>query len=463
MINTIPWAEEFEKGLIVGILSDPSLLPSVTLILEPRDILGEKNRAIYEAITSIDIDHLDSLTVETRLTDPTVKEYFQQIVRDSDSMLPGLSNILYYAETIKGKSKLRDGIELGREIVGVCYEDNIEANEALNRLEARFSAFLRSRVSENSLESTKEAFSEFISKLGSRIHDTTGTKTGFRQLDLILHKLQGLIVLAAKSNTGKTTLAINIARNVGEHHPVLFFSLEQPRDQIFEKLLSLESGVLHEDIKTGAFIASNKAIAKIEEAEKRLSTVFENIHIDDTPSVTAAYIASVCRQKYFEKGQIGLIIVDYLHIMRHNERNLTEALGDDVKDLRALARELNCPILLLAQLSRQPQMAVGEDDKKVFRRPELSDLRSSGEIEQTADAVVFMHRDSYYDPSGFVPEVDKVEVIVRKNRLGRTGSIDLTWYPPIMRYADKDYEEADDLWVEEGRTISSAQTALPLI
>jgi replicative DNA helicase len=310
------------------------------------------------------------------------------------------------------------------------------------------------------MESTKEAFIEFMESLGSRVHDTSGIKTGFRSIDLILHKMQGLLVLAAKSTTGKTTLAVNIARNVGEHNPVLFFSLEQPRGQIFEKLLSLESGVLHEDIKNGVFVANKKDVDKIEAAQDRLAHVFDNIHIDDTPSVTASYIASVARQKYFEKGKLGLIVVDYLHIMRHNDRNLTEALGDDVKELRALARELDCPVLLLAQLSRQPQTAPSEDgEKKVFRRPELSDLRSSGEIEQTADAVIFMHRDSYYDPSGHTPDRDEVEIIVRKNRLGRTGTVDLVWYPPIMRYSDKDYQEADGLWAEESRTITGVRTA----
>jgi replicative DNA helicase len=451
-MQSVPFAEEFEKGLIVGILSDPSVLPKVTLILEPRDFYRERNREIYNAILDIDIDNLDSLAVETRLTNNDTKEYFQQLVRDSDAILPGLSNILYYAETIKAKSKLRDGYELGREIAAICYQDNIDAPEALSKLEEKFSRFLRTRVSENSMESTREAFAQFVETLGVRVHDTSGIKTGFRSLDLVLHKLQGLIVLAAKTNVGKTTMAVNIARNVGEHKPVLFFSLEQPRDQIFEKLLSLESGVRHEDIATGAFVGNSKDVAKIEAAKERLVDVFDNIHIDDTSAVNSGYISSVARQKFFEKGEIGLIVVDYLHIMRLNDRNLTEALGDAVKDLRALGRELKCPVILLCQLSRQPSTTTsyGDDDKKVIRRPELSDLRSSGEIEQSADVVIFMHRDSYYDQSGYLPDEDEVEIIVKKNRLGRTGIVTLLWVPPVMRYIDKNYrdfeEVTDGLW-----------------
>jgi replicative DNA helicase len=143
----------------------------------------------------------------------------------------------------------------------------------------------------------------------------------------------------------------------------------------------------------------------------------------------------VARQKYFEQGQLGLIVVDYLHIMGLNQGNLVETLGIAVKELRALARELDCPVLLLSQLSRQND-SQGSGESKVPRRPELSDLRSSGEIEQSADVVMFIHRDSYYDQSGYAPAEDDVEIIIKKNRNGRTGTIPLVWYPTIMKYKD---------------------------
>lgn len=438
-MNQIPFSEEFEKALLVGILSDPSLLPKVSLILEPKDFYREKHREIYKAITEIDIENIDSLAVEEYLTDPDVKEYFRGLVRDSDSMLPGLSNILFYAENIKSKSKLRAGIDLGREIAAICYEDNVDSSEALVKLEAMFSNFLKSRVTDTTYESTKEAFNEFVGSLGIRIHDTTGTKTGFRQLDLILHKLEGMVILAGRPGLGKTAFAVNVARNVGKEKPVVFFSLEQPREQIFERILAAESGVPLEDIRTGAFIGNQKHVEAIEEAKPVLAELFDSVHVDDTSAVSSAYISSVARQKYFEKGELGLIIVDYLHIMKLGERNLVEALGDAVKDLRALGRELNCPVLLLSQLSRQPETSSSsEDGKKVRRRPELSDLRSSGEIEQSADVVLFLHRESYYDTSGYIPSEDSVEVIVKKNRNGRTGITEVLWYPTIMRYQDRE-------------------------
>lgn len=439
MANSVPYSEEFERALIVGVLSDPSLLPKISLIVEPRDFYREVHRDIYKTIIELDLDNIDSLAVEERLTEDDTRNYFRGLVSDSDSILPGLSNILFYAETIKSKSKLRSGIELGREIAAICYQDNVDSSEALVKLEAMFSTFLKSRVTDATYESTKDAFNEFVESLGVRINDTTGTKTGFKQLDLILHKLEGLTILAGRPGLGKTAFAVNVARNVGKEKSVVFFSLEQPREQIFERILAAESAVPLEDIRTGVFIGNQKHVEQIAEAKESLGELFSNVHVDDTSAVSSAYISSVARQKYFEQGELGLIIVDYLHIMRLGERNLVEALGDAVKDLRALGRELDCPVLLLSQLSRQPetQQGMGEE-KRVRRRPELSDLRSSGEIEQSADVVLFLHRESYYDVSGYSPAEDEVEVIVKKNRNGRIGITSLAWYPQIMRYQDLD-------------------------
>lgn len=443
MVNTAPYSEEFEKALLVGILSDPSLLPKVTLQLEPEDFYRPNHKEIYKTIIELDINNIDSLSVEEAITDPDVKEYFKGLVRDSDSMLPGLSNILYYAETIKAKSKLRDGIELGREIIAACYEEGADVSEALVKLEGMFSRFLRTRVTDVTYESTKQAFDEFVASLGVRVHDTSGTRTGYSSIDLMLHKLEGMIILAGRPGLGKTAFAANIARNVGkEGKSVVFFSLEQPREQIFERILAAESEVPLEDIRTGAFIANQHHVEQIERVKEELGELFNIVHVDDTSSVSADYIASVARQKYFEQGEIGLIIVDYLHIMKLDPGSLVESLGTAVKDLRALARELDCPVLLLSQLSRQPE-SQSNGEGKVHRRPELSDLRSSGEIEQSADVVMFLHRESYYG-GGYIANVDPVEVIIKKNRNGRTGTTTLNWFPAIMKYDEAYYGETAD-------------------
>lgn len=457
-----PFAEEFEKALLVGILSDPELVPRVSTILDVEDFYRERHREIFKEIIDIDIENLDSLSVEERLRDPDTKDYFKQLVQDSDSLLPGLSNILYYAETIKDKAKLRRGIEMGREISAICQAENTNSSEALEKLEKMFSGFLQTRIRDNYDISTEDAFEEFIDSLGVRIHDTSGVHTGFKSIDLILHKLEGLIVLAARPGAGKTAFAANIVKNIGEEKPVVFFSLEQPREQIFERILASESNVPLEDIRTGAFIANSAHVEAITQAKLRLRDVFKRVHVDDTSAISASYIASVARQKFFEQGEIGLIVVDYLHIMRLGERNLVEALGDAVKELRALGRELGCPVLLLSQLSRQPetQQTVGDEGKRTRRRPELTDLRSSGEIEQSADVVMFLHRESYYDPSNYVPLEDDIEVLIKKNRNGRIGITTLKWYPAFMKFMDVDRfaapEDEDGIWQDyEHRNMSA--------
>lgn len=458
----VPFAEDMEKGLIVGLLTDPELVPRVSTVLNPQDFYRPSHQEIYKTILDIDLSNLDSLSVEERLTDPDLKNYFKGLVNDSDSLLPGLTNILFYAETIKDKAKLRTGIDMGREITAICSQDNVESAAAMERLEKLFSGFIQQRVKDSSKESTKESFQNFIDTLGIRIKDTGGIKTGFKAIDLILHKLEGLIVLAARPSLGKTSLGVNIARNVGQKHNVIVFSLEQPKEQIFERMLASESDVPLEDIRTGVYIGNAHHVDAIAKAKESLSEVFDRVHVDDTSAISAAYIASVARQKAFEWGKVDLIVVDYLHIMKLNDRALVEALGDAVKDLRALGRELGCPVLLLAQLSRQDdkQVAGADGEKKVRRRPELTDLRSSGEIEQSADIVMFLHRESYFDPAGNVPSEDEVEVLIRKNRNGRTGVTTLNWYPAYVKYMDRDaYRREDDGIWRGSREPLTAQTA----
>jgi len=433
MINEIPFNDEMERAVIVGVLQDPLILPKITAALSSDDFFKENHREIFRAIENCDT--IDSLTIKDSLKSET-KEYFQKLIDNSDRLLPNISNIFYYAEEIKGKSRLRSGIELGRQIATLCYEET-SSEEAMHKLEEMFSSFLLKRVVLGGYKiSTKDAFQEFAKEIFDRTKKKfLGVETGFTQIDLLINRLEDLVILAARPGMGKTALAINIARNVAERRPVLFFSLEQSRDQVFERMLAAESEVGHEEIRTGAFIGDPKDKIKVENAEEALLKVFERIHVDDKPGVTAAYIASVARQKKYEWGEIGLIIVDYLHIMALNDKLPTvESLGEATKILRDLGKELGCPVLLLSQLSRQNENR--ENNKKPNRRPQLSDLRASGEIEQTADIVMFLYRDSYYELAGMGPEDDSMEVIVQKHRNGRTGIATIRWLPRLVKFKD---------------------------
>lgn len=428
----VPYAEDMEKALIIGLLSDPSLIPKVTADLTADDFYRESHKEIFRAIKSIDIESVDSLTVQEKLTGDT-KEQFLEIVKSGDTLLPSLTNIKIYAETIKDKAKLRQGINLGREISAVCFEPNIPAAEALQKLEAMFSEFLQGRVKEDRQQTTRAAFEEFLETLPIQRQEV-GIRTGFYGIDSLLTDLEGMVVLAARPSLGKTALSIQIMRNVAESRPVVFFSLEQPKKQIFQRMLAAESKVNLNDIRSGQYLTDETLVEKIEEAAKTLEKLTNNIHLDDTGAATTEYIKSVSRQKKFEWGDLGLIIIDYLHIMTLKEGNKVDTLGDAVKDIRALGKELDAPILLLSQLSRQNETFTGEGGKR-NRRPELTDLRSSGEIEQSADVVMFLWKEKEFDTFTAPPE-DFVEVLVRKNRNGPIGMNNLKWTPRFVKFED---------------------------
>lgn len=428
-MNIVPFNEEFEKAVIISALQDPHLIPKISSIIESNDFYKYSHVEIWKAISLIEVDNVDSLAVQEKLK-PETELYFKTLVEDSDKILPSISNALFYAETIKQKSKLRAGIDLGQQIIATCYAEQ-DGDEAIHTLEDLFANFLQKRVLEEKSESATDAFKKFLDKLKNKeVDDPNAIKTGFFDLDLMIQRMEGLIVLAARPGMGKTAFSINIAAELAKkEHGVVFFSLEQERDQIFERMLASESEVDLEEIRLGSYLNDEVAVAKVEKAQKQMEHMMPYLHIDDKASIATSYMASVARQKKYEWGKLGLIIVDYLHIMKLNGKQQVDALGDATKELRALGKELGCPVLLLSQLRREER-----DAKKGKNRPELQDLRSSGEIEQSADMVWFIYRESYYDEAGIAPDDDHAEIIVRKSRNGRQGIVELEWHPPIVKF-----------------------------
>lgn len=422
-MNVVPYNNEYERALIVSLLIDPLLLPKIRALIEPEDFYLTKHQEIFRAISELEPEHLDSLSVKDKLTNDETTTYFDSLVADSDRIVPATSNAIYYAESILDKSKLRGAIQLGQNIIAEAYKET-DAEEALHNLEDMFAKFLQKRVLDNHAQSTQEAFRDFLASLNDREpDDPNAIKTGFHDLDLMINRLEGMVILAARTSMGKTSFALNVILNVlNAGKRVAFFSLEQPEEQIFERLLAIEGDIPLEDIKMGISNPSDTL-------KKKMEMLFQNLHVDDTANVPNSYITSVARQKRFEWGNIGLIVVDYLHLMRLNEKQTVEALGDAVKELRALGKELDAPVLLLAQLKRE-----SDPSGKKGKRPDLSDLRSSGEIEQSADQVIFLHRESYFELPGLAPDIDITEVLVRKNRNGRQGIVTLEWIPKTTSF-----------------------------
>jgi replicative DNA helicase len=435
MLQTVPFNEDFEKAVIVSVLQDSQLLPKISAIIEEPDFYKVKHQEIWRAINSLEVDNIDSLAVQEKLKTET-QVYFKELIEDADRILPSASNAMFYAETIKGKSKLRAGIDLGQQIIATCYQEG-DAEEATQQLEDMFANFLQKRVLESKSETSTDAFRKFIESLQVRQpDDPNSVKSGFIELDVMIQRLEGLIVLGARPTMGKTALAINIAANVAKAgQPVVFFSLEQETNQVFERMLSSESEVPLEEIRLGLYRDDETAVAHVERAEETLASIMPRFHVDDKAGIGTTYITSVARQKKYEWGDLGLIVVDYLHIMKlEKEERKDIALGEACKQLRALGKELGCPVILLAQLSR----AIEGNERKQNRRPEMADLRGSGEIEQSADMIWFIYRDSYYENAGLAPNEDLAEIIVRKSRNGRQGIVELQWLPTIVKFKDLD-------------------------
>jgi replicative DNA helicase len=368
---------------------------------------------------SLGVENLDSITVLEKLPIDE-KPYLQELIEDSDSIVPGTSNVLYYAEEIKAKSKLRDGVKIGSEISLLCF-NGTDAEDTLQKVEDMFAKFIRKRIIENKSESTVSAYNKFIEALRVREpEDPNAIKTGFESVDLTIGKLEELVILAGRPGSGKTAWCINIILNVLKTQPVLFFSLEQKEEQVFERMLAAYTKTPLTMLRQG--------LADVDPTV--LAPLMERFHLDDRANVPTSYITSVARQKAYEWKKIGLIVVDYLNLIELKGEKRVEALGTACKELRGLSKELDCPVLLLAQLNR------GAMDQGKNKRPELHDLRDSGEIEQMADQVFFLWRESYNNLAGTEPDEDIVEVHIKKNRNGPLGLVELRWLPFYTRFED---------------------------
>ena len=205
MSITVPYSDDLERAVIVGVLSDPKIIARLGPKISSQDFYRHNHQEIYKVIESIDPEKLDSLTVEDHLADDAIKTYFNELVQDSERLLPSLGNLLYYAETIRDKSKLRAGIHLGQEITALCFQPNADTDEVLENLEQLFSKFIRERIVDSKNETTSEAFASFVAGLGT-LRTNDGTTTGFYDLDLMLHQLEGLIIIAARP--GVSTMKI---------------------------------------------------------------------------------------------------------------------------------------------------------------------------------------------------------------------------------------------------------------
>ncbi len=411
-----------ERALIGALMLKPDSLNEIADRLQPGDFYSPKHQEIYKIILQL-FDRREPIDLVTLTTALKEKKQLDKIGGRSylaglTAEVPSAGNANHYAELVVKKSARRRLIESADRISDLGYREDEEVDTIVDRAEQM--VFGLSNLSRRNFTTLKDNLATAWERF-ERIHKNKeglrGVPTGFAGLDSKLAGLQpsDLIILAARPSMGKTALALDIARRVAGTHkiPVGIFSLEMSAQQLVDRLIAAESFVDSWKLRTGR-VTDDEEFAKIRDALDTLSK--SPIFIDDEPSNNITKMKSVARRLKTEHG-LGLIVVDYLQLMipRRDSDSLVQQVTEISRSLKALARELDVPVLALSQLNRSVEQRGG--------RPRLSDLRDSGSIEQDADVVMFIHREDKYNEESDRKNI--AEILIEKHRNGPTGKVDL--------------------------------------
>ncbi len=417
---------EAERSVLGALMLDKEAIIKVADLIKPSDFYQPAHAKIFDAIFGLfeKGEPIDVLSVNKKLKDNNELDavggssYLTEIINS----VPTASHIAYYAKIIRQKKVLRELISASSEITEKVFDTSGDPEDLLDDIEQRIFSISQQSRPQNFIpikDELKAAY-ERIEKLHQGEKGLRGITTGFDELDSYLSGLQrsDLIVLGARPSLGKTALCLDIARNaaVKTKLPVGIFSLEMSRDQIVDRIIAAEAQVALWELRSGR-IKDEIEFEMIQAALDRLAQA--PIYIDDTPSANIIQLRSMARRLQIEHG-LGLLVVDYLQLItpRNHTDNMVQAMTEVSRGLKALARELEVPVLAAAQLSR----AVEQRDIKV---PRLSDLRESGSIEQDADVVMFIYRKDKEKLDLSPEEQNTAEIIIAKHRNGPVGSVKL--------------------------------------
>lgn len=431
-----PYNEEAEKSVLGALMLSKDALYDVVEIVKVNDFYSSIHREIFEAV--LELYHrnspVDTLTVSEELKKRNSLEMVggRAYIGALSMAVPSTSNAGEYAKIVAEKATLRRLILASGDIMEKCYQEKMDAEQAIDFAERGIFEISQQRQAKDFAPLREILLDNLagIDKASKLTGGITGVPSGFSDLDKETAGFQksDLIVLAARPSMGKTAFALNVAEQaaIKVGAKVAIFSMEMSREQLGQRLLAIEARVDLQRLKTGQL--EQQHWFQIQEATDRLSPA--NIFIDDTSGVSIMEIKSKCRRQKAEKG-LDLIIVDYLQLMNYEGR--AESRQQEITALsrafKQLAREMDCPVILLSQLSRAPEQRGGE-----HKRPMLSDLRESGAIEQDADLVLFLYRDDYYNKDSEQKNI--CEVIISKHRSGPTGTIELVWLEKYTRFGD---------------------------
>lgn len=419
-----PHDTEAEQAFLGSIMLKPYGLNEIGDSIKADDFYSEKHRLIYKAMMTlfernepIDLVSVTSLLKENKNLDRVGGSSY---IVELTNLVPSSTNLPHYANIVAKKASLRRLIDSAEKILELGYDEKEEIDATYDKAERL--VFGLANVSKKTYRPIKDELAdawERFDKLRETESGVRGTPSGFRDLD---NKLSGfqksdLIILAARPSVGKTTFALDIARNVAvaQNIPVMIFSLEMSSQQLVDRMLAAQSGVDSWKLRTGR-INSDEEFAQLRDAMDVLSKA--PIFIDDESSNNITKMKTVAR-KVKSEHNLGLIIVDYLQLMvpRRESDSMVQMVTEISRSLKGLARELDVPVIALSQLSRAVEQRGG--------KPRLSDLRDSGSIEQDADVVMFIHREDKNNEDS--PRKNIAEILIEKHRNGPTGSLELVF------------------------------------
>ena len=430
----LPHSIEAEQSVIGSMIMDREAIIVASEIIVGDDFYSKQYGILFETMVELNDEGkpVDLVTLQDRLKEKDVPPEVSSLefVRDLITAVPTSANIKYYANIVAEKSTLRKLIKLNEEIANTCYIGRESLESILENTEKRVFDLVQRRNTDEFVPIRQIVMNAMdrIERASHNKGNVTGVATGFIDLDYRTAGMQpsDLILVAARPSMGKTAFVLNIAEYVAfkQNQTVAIFSLEMSKEQLVNRLFSMESKVDSQHIRTGNL--SDEEWEKLIESAGLIGK--SNLIIDDTPGISISELRSKCRKYKLEHG-LEMIIIDYLQLMTGSGRtdSRQQEISDISRSLKALARELNVPVIALSQLSRAVE-------QRPDHRPMLSDLRESGAIEQDADVVMFIYRDDYYNKD--TEKKNIAEIIIAKQRNGPIGTIELVWLPDFTKFGN---------------------------
>ncbi len=432
-----------EASLLGAILIDVDAIVRIADKIGSNDFYDERHQRIYEAMQKLYEKHspIDVLTLSNQLKDNGLLDTVggAAYLTELTNYVPTAAHAENYADIVSQKAIRRRLIKASQDITGLGFDESKAVQELIEEAETQLFQVSQQHVKQD-ISSIEDILAESFERLDDLHKDKgkiRGVPTGFKDLDNILAGLQrsDLIILAARPSMGKTALSLNLAHSVATkaNQPVLVFSLEMSKEQLVDRMLSMESGVDAWNIRTG-----NLSDADFEKIGQAMGTLSEApIYIDDSPGITVSDMRTKARREQHQR-QLGLIVVDYLQLMSGGSRfggdgNRVQEISEISRGLKAVARELNVPVIALSQLSRSVE-------SRSPQIPQLADLRESGSIEQDADVVAFIYREDYYNPD--TDRKNITDIFIKKHRNGPTGNIELYFDKEKQRFKGLDKRHA---------------------